>query len=424
MREPPPAREIFTASRNHLTRSMAGIQKLTGSNAYAVSAAGAVVRLNDGREVLDLGTWASSVLGHRPAPVIAAVREQCDTLPTAARGLANHRTPLLARRLVELASPSRLRRVWFGANGADVVEAALKLARLATGRLRVLAVAGGFHGRTLGALAVSDADRYHGDLAPLLREVTVVEPTAEAVERETRRGDVAAVILEIIPGGGRAVPRPAAMLERWVHAAHDSGAMVIVDEIQTGMWRCGTFALSRRFGLDPDAILFGKALGGGVMPLSALVGTPEMLGPLEESPFLHSQTFAGHPLACAAGLAAVETLPGAAAADADRVTDWLVSLRRRLSRHSEVIANVDAYGLMMSIEFRSPELAGHFVVAAGREGVLLSPSDGDRAVVRVLPPLVLENSQMAQAANALDRLCAGWDRWPTRFVNATGAAGR
>ncbi len=411
-----PAAEVLAASRDHLNRRVAGMQKLMGANAYAVSAEGAEVALNDGRRVIDLGTWASSMLGHCPPTVVAAVREQCGTLPSSVRGLASSPGPLLARRLAELASPSRLTRVWLGANGADVTEAALKLARVTTGRRRVLAVRGGFHGRTMGALAVSDADRYHADLQPLLPGVTVVDPVPAAVAHHIGAGDVAAVIFEIIQGGRGVVPLPTEVLEGWIQAAHDGGALVIVDEVQTGLWRCGGFSLSLSLGLHPDALLLGKALGGGVMPLSALLCTPQMAAVLEENPFLHSQTFSGHPLACAAGLAALAAIADAAAANTDRVTAWLGLLRERLARHRDLIRRVDVYGLMMGIEFRSPELADQFVIASARAGVVLAPSDGDRSVIRVLPSLVMSGSQMSLAADRLEAVCDAHPRWPTRFV--------
>jgi putrescine aminotransferase len=389
-----------------MVRRAAGIQKLTGANAYAAWAEGAEVHLSDGRRLLDLGTWAATVLGHRPPVIVAAVGEQLGSLPAAARGLANPCTPLLARRLAELARPSRLEKAWLGANGADVTEAALKLARLATGRMRVLAVAGGFHGRTLGALAVSDADGCRHELAPLLPEVTICEPTPQALERELARGDVAAVIAEVIPGSSAAVPLPEDLLRRWARSTHEAGALLIVDEVQTGLWRCGQFSLSLALGLDPDAVLLGKTLGGGVMPLSAMLCTARMAARLEDNPFLHSQTFSGHPLACAAGLAYLDAAEDATTRDRGRVAAWLAALRPRLGGHAAVV-ETGARGLMMGVRFTSAHVAGQFVMAAARLGVLVAPSDADRSVVRILAPLVLGEAQMARAADALDRACAG-----------------
>jgi putrescine aminotransferase len=414
----PPAAEVFTAARNHLNRRSATMEKFLGRNAYAVAARGPHVFLNDGRRLLDLATWATSVLGHCPPQVVNAVVERCASLPSAARGLANDASPRLAERLVRLAEPSRLQRVWFGANGADVVEAALKLARLRTGRLRVLAVRDGFHGRTLGAMAVSDADRSRNALEPLLPGVGFMDVVPEAVEREARAGDVAGVIFEVIQGGGAVSTLDLDVLRRWVADAHAAGAMVIVDEIQTGLWRGGAFSLALKLGLDPDAVLFGKTLAGGILPLSALLCSSELFAPLEANPALHSQTFSGHPLSCAAGIATLDLLPGLAAANLDRVGGWLASLQARLRSYPDLIADVRVYGLMLSLEFRSPEVAQQYVVAAAHKGILLRPLEGNRSMVRILAPLVLEEPEMSEAADVLSLLAAEPQSWPTRFEAA------
>lgn len=405
---------VFKASRQYLIARLAAIQRFIGRNAFATSAEGATVELSDGRRVIDLGTWATTVLGHRPPAVVAAVVDQCQSLPAAARGLANPVAPLLAERLVALAQPSRLQRAWFGANGADVVEAALKLARVETGRMRVLAVEGGFHGRTLGAAAVSDADRYRDALSPLLGHVTFVAPEPDAVEREVESGDVAAVIFEVVQGSGHAVPLPVETLRRWSEAAHEAGVMVIADEIQTGLWRCGEFSLALAAGIDPDAVLFGKTLGGGVVPLSAALFAPALVEQLDANPQLHSQTFSGHPLACAAGLATLDALPRAVAENADRIGRWLSQLRAEVIEHPHTVTRAETCGLMMSLGFASAELASQFVVAAAHKGLLVCPSDGDRSVVRLLAPLVLDDSQMARARAIVTELCADPARWPTR----------
>lgn len=410
----PSPSEVFSASRDHLVRRTAGVQRLLGANDYAISADGAEVRLHSGRTAVDLGTWATTVLGHRHPAVVAAVKRQCDELPAAPRGLANPVTALLARRLVQLARPSRLDRVWFGANGADVVEAALKLARVSTERTQVVALRNGFHGRTLGALAVSDADQYHAGLSSLLRDVSFIDPTDGDVTGDTISDRTAAVIIEVVQGSGAAEALPSALLRRWTDAARSAGAMVIVDEIQTGLWRCGTFSLGLSLGLDPDAVLFGKSLGGGLAPLSALLATARLASPLEAQPYLHSQTFSGHPLSCAAASAALDELPALVEADLARVADWLRRLGAELAEHDDLVTEVRSLGLMMSLRFQTAELADHFVMASARAGVLLAPSDGDRTVVRVLASLVIDEAQMARAGAALRNVCQHRSAWPLR----------
>lgn len=406
MAAPVPPAEVFASARGFLVRTVALLQRYMGRGAYAVSADGAAVRMSDGAVVLDLGTWATSVLGHRPPQVVDAVKAQCDLLPNGVRGAANAVTPALAERLVRHAEPSRLERVWFGANGADAVEAALKLSRVATGRDRVLALRNGFHGRTLGALSISDGDRTRASLAHLLPGVTLVEREPGAVEREVARGDVAAVVLEVVQGGGPVRPLPAPLLTSFAAAARGAGAMVVVDEIQTGLWRCGTFSLALELGLDPDALLLGKVLGGGVVPLSAALLSRPLAAPQERNPFLHSHTFSGHPLACAAGLAALDLLPGLWRERSGRVTGWLAELRSELLRAAGDRIGVHLLGLMLSIEFPSEGEAEHFVLRAARAGVLLAPLDGHRFTVRVLAPLVLTDEQMALAGGTLLALVA------------------
>jgi putrescine aminotransferase len=406
MREPADrasAVEVFAAERNHLIRRRSGVHKMTGANAYAVAGVGAEVVLSDGRRVIDLATWATSMLGHAHPDVVAAVAEGSAGLPTAARGLANGAAPRLARRLVELARPSRLDRVWFGANGADVVEAALKLARAATGRTGVVAVRGGFHGRTLGALAVSDGDRNRGSFDPLLSGVTYIDP-AEPAGRRRWPADTAAVIVEVVPGRGAVEPIPDDALRRLVARARAVGAFVIVDEIQTGLWRSGHYSCALARELDPDAVLFGKTLGGGVMPLSALLCSTELAAPLEADAMLHSQTFSGHPLSCAAALAALDVLPGLVERRAKTVAAWLDGVADRLARGG-VAAEVRVDGLMMSLEFAAVEVAEGLVMDCARAGLLIAPCDIDRRVVRLLPPLVLTEEQADKAADILVEAC-------------------
>src|SRR6478752_2429537 len=172
MADPTLAARCLGQARNHLAPGLALGQKITGQGAVEISARGAVVELSDGRQVLDFGSYAVTLLGHQHPEVVAAVQDQLQRMSTSTRSLANPVTTELAERLVAVLSPSRLRRVWFGQNGTDAVEAALKLARLAAGRPRILAVEGGYHGKSLGSLAVTWGPRYRRGLESVLAPVT------------------------------------------------------------------------------------------------------------------------------------------------------------------------------------------------------------------------------------------------------------
>ena len=241
--------------------------KILGSGATESTASGATVILSDGRRLLDFGSYGVTLLGHRHPRILAAISDALEGIPTATRTLANPLTAAFAADLLHrLGEP--LRRLWLGSDGSDVVEAALKLARRVTGRMRVLTVEGAFHGKTMGALALTTNPVFRQGLEPLLGAVSVLpRDDCEAVLRDTGRGDVAALIFEPIQGEAGVRPLDPMVLRRWVSDARAADAFVISDEVQVGLRRSGPFSPSIAAGLEPDAVLLGKALGGGLMPL-------------------------------------------------------------------------------------------------------------------------------------------------------------
>jgi putrescine aminotransferase len=392
---------VLEAIRRHVSPGLALAFKLAGQGAVEVQANGALVRLSDGRDALDFGSYAVTLLGHRPRPVIAAVVEQLERMPTATRTLAN---PAVAAFVGELARRcgEPLDRVWLGSDGSDAVEVAVKLARRRTGRLRVLAVEGAFHGKTLGALALTANPAFRAGLEGLLGHVTHIASTdADAVRREVRSGDVAALVVEPIQGEGGVRPLVPALLRRWSADAHAAGAFMISDEIQCGLRRCGPFSLAVELGLEPDAVLFGKALGGGVLPLAAMVASANLHAPLASDPTWHSATFGGHPLSCAAGYAALATID----AFEERALEVSAALARGLERlalaHPGVVTDVRGAGLLWGLELTTPGIAGAVLVELVRRGVLVSPCLSAPRTLRLLPPMVTTDEQLDRALGAL-----------------------
>jgi putrescine aminotransferase len=393
---------VFAALRRHVAPGLALGARLAGQGAIETSAAGAVVTLSDGRETIDFGSYAVTLLGHRHPLVVAAVKRQLDTMPTATRSLAN---PAVAAFLAALADRCGhpLERVWLGSDGADAVEVATKLARRVSGRPRILAVEGGFHGKTLGALAVTWHAAFRTGMEPYLSPVTHVPPDdAGAVRREAARGDVAALIFEPIQGESGVRPIDHHVLRRWAEDAHAAGAFVISDEVQVGAGRCGPFSLAREVGLDPDAVLFGKALGGGVMPLAAMVATERLQRPLYSDPTWHTSTFGGHPLSCAAGSAALAAL--------DSLADRGELLGRRFggalaeiaARHPGTVAEVRGRGLLWGIDLVAPGVAGSLLVELAERGLLVSPCLGSPTTIRMMPPLTTTDGQLERALEIVD----------------------
>jgi putrescine aminotransferase len=408
------AADTFRSAASHLVPGIIERNRVIGMGAMEVAADGAEVTLSSGRTVLDFGNYAVTLFGHRPPRVIEAVREALQTMPTSTKVLANPRTTSLAARLAALLDPGRLTRVYLGLNGADAVEVALKLAIAQTGCPSLLAVERGFHGKSIGALAVTADPGRRRSLQGFFGNARHIPAEPDAVARAALDAPFAALIVEPVQGegGGRALPPE--LLRRWSDDAHAAGAFVIADEIQCGLRRCGPVSLAVASGLAPDAVLLGKPLGGGVMPLSAAVCTDELFAPLLLDPFFHSATFSGHPLSCAAGLAALDLLEELA----DRFDPVSAALAAGVSQvareHTEVVAASRCTGLLAAVEFSSPERAGLALLEAGRRGLLLAQCVTDQSVVRLLPPVVATDHQLAAATAILHATCAAVERRTTR----------
>ncbi|WKE68497.1 aspartate aminotransferase family protein [Streptomyces sp. WP-1] len=404
--ELPDARETFDLVRRHFSPRLALTGSFAGRGAVEVGAEGCRVILSDGRSVLDFGSYAVPLLGHRHPAVVAGVREALETLPTATRSLANPVTARAAATLVRYFEGA-LPKVYFGLNGADAVEVAVKLARLASGRGRVLAVRGGFHGKSTGALALTHSPLFRAGLRGSVIDVVHADPEdAEAVERAAASGELAAVVFEPVQGENGVVALPSAVLRRWCADARRHGAFVVADEIQCGLRRCGERSVALAEGLPVDAVLVGKPLGGGVVPLSAVVCSEELYAPLEADPFLHSATFGGHPLACAALPPALTAIEQRAAYGVELAGAMSEGLARLRARHAGAVREVRGRGLLWGVDYASPHLAGDVVLGLADAGLLVSPCLSRPTTVRLLPSLACGPSEVAEALAALDHATA------------------
>ncbi|MFR9721949.1 aspartate aminotransferase family protein [Streptomyces sp. MS19] len=404
------AAEVFDLIRRHQSPRLALTGSFAGRGAVESSAYGCRVTLSDGRTALDFGSYAVTLLGHRHPAVVAAVRDQLDRMPVSTRSLAS---PVTARAAAALAAylGGGLPRVCFGLNGADAVEIAVKLARVATGRGRIVAVRGGFHGKSLGALALTHSPLYRTGLRGAVVDVVhVPADDAGAVGRAVAGGEVAAVVFEPVQGENGAGALPVEVLRQWCADAARAGAFVVADEIQCGLRRCGERSVALAEGLPVDAVLLGKPLGGGVLPLSAVVCSEELYAPLAADPFLHSATFAGLPLSCAAlppALAAVEELAAHGRTLAAALDAGLAGLRLR---HPGVVAALRGRGLLRGIDLVDARAAGRVVTELAGAGLIVSPCLGRPTTVRLLPPLVAAEADVAEAVALLDGALAEAER--------------
>ncbi|MFI9468098.1 aspartate aminotransferase family protein [Streptomyces sp. NPDC052492] len=391
------AKETFRRVKRHFSPALAVAGRFTGQGAVESAAEGSRVTLSDGREVLDFGSYAVALLGHRNPAIVEAVRAQLDVMPTSTRSVQSPVAPLAAERLTAYLGGS-LGRVYFGCGGADVVEASVKLARTATGRTTVVAVRGAFHGKTLGALALTDNPRFKAGLEPLLQGVVHIDPDdPEAVAKVVCEHDVAALVFEPVQAENGVRLLDPAVLARWCRDAHGHGALVVADEIQAGLRRCGAPSLALEYGLDVDGVLLGKPLGGGVLPVSAVVGNDALFAPLLADPMLHTATFSGHPLSTAViprALDLVEEWAENGDMLARAMEQGLADLREA---HPEAVAATRGRGLLWGVDLRTPELAGGVLTGLAQRSVVVSPCLSRPATIRLLPPIVATETEVKEA---------------------------
>jgi acetylornithine aminotransferase len=332
-----------------------------------------------------------NALGHAHPAIVEAVTTQLSTLGHVSNFFASEPQIRLAEKLVELVGdPSA--RVFFTNSGAEANEAALKATRKWRGRTTVVAAEGSFHGRTMGALSLTSKVQYREPFEPLPGNVRWVpfgdaEALAAAVD-ET----VAAVILEPIQGEAGVVVPPDEYLVKARAITSDHGALLWLDEVQTGIGRTGDWFAYARLGINPDLLTLAKGLGGG-LPIGAFVALGEAATLLE--PGDHGTTFGGNPVATAAALAVIETIEKHDLLEHVRVVGE--TLRDRLANHPSV-QDVTGRGLLMGVVLTEP-VAARVQQAALAAGLIVNAPTPNR--IRLAPPLILTADEAGAAAVAL-----------------------
>ena len=397
--------ETVRAIQQHHNPGLAALVKFMGFEAVEWSGEGCTITDLAGNEYLDcLGGFGAYALGHRPHKVVAAVREQLDRLPMSSKILFNKPLADLCALLAKI-TPGDLQYSFICNSGAEAVEGALKLARLHTCRPGVVAALNGFHGKTLGALSASGRDIYRQPCEPLLPGFTHVPfGDADALRKAVNAG-TGAVILEPIQGEAGVIIPPQGYLPAAREICDRHGALLILDEVQTGLGRTGTMFACEHSGVVPDIMCLAKALGGGVMPIGAFISTAKIWKVFEANPLLHSSTFGGNPLACAAAIAAIEAimehdLPARAAAMGEYA---LRRLEAVVMAHPKAISEVRGRGLMIGVEFAHEDIAGLVIAGLAQRRVIAAYTLNNPKVIRLEPPLIIDQGELDTAIDALDQ---------------------
>ena len=363
-----------------------------------------------GNRYLDMSAGiAVSSLGHAHPALSRAIGDQAARLIHASNLYFIERQLRAAEAIVSRCFADR---VYFCNSGTEANEAALKLARRyqarvnrAPERTRFVATVGSFHGRTFGALAVTGQEKHRAGFGSLVEPVELAPyGDAAAVRDALARGDVCAVIVEPIQAEGGIVVPPEGYLAELREATREAGALLIFDEVQTGIGRTGAWFGYEHEGVEPDVMTLAKALGGGV-PIGAVVASEQAAQGLEgdeDSPVPHASTFGGNALACAAAIAVLEAIDDEALIDNARDTgSYLASrLEEMASRHPQNCAGVRGRGLLQGLVLKHS--AGAVVARCREHGLLVSAAGGE--VLRFSPPLIVKREHIDEAMDILDRV--------------------
>jgi len=350
----------------------------------------------DGVEYLDCASGHGVAnLGHAHPKVAEAIYKQASTLITLFETFPNDQRAELMKRLTSVIDG--LDRVFLCNSGTEAVEAALKFARISTGRKNIVAAMRAFHGRTYGSLSATFNKKYRDGFEPLVPGFShVAYNNIEALEKAVNE-ETAAVILEVVQGEGGVYPASAEYIQAVRRISDERGVLLIVDEIQTGFGRTGKIFAIQHFGVVPDLLTCAKSLAGGIPMGAVLIGQKVK----NLTPGVHGSTFGGNPLACAAAVAALsvieeEDLPGQALTKGTYLMDKLNKIE------SPNIREVRGIGLMIGIEMKQ-KVAPY--IKALQEKKIIALNAG-MTVIRLLPPLVITYEQIDHLVDVLTEVLA------------------
>jgi putrescine aminotransferase len=394
--------ETYENYKNFVNPPLARVMKISGSP-VAVRAHGCTIWDAAGRAYLDFaGGYGVFTLGHTHPRVTAAVREQLDVMALSGKTMFEPLVGRLARALAGIA-PGDCSISFFANSGTEAVEGALKLARAATKRARIVATSNAYHGKTMGALAASGRDAYKAPFGPLLADVVHV-PYGDVAALADALHDAAAFIVEPVQGEGGVVVPPAGYLRAARELCDADGALLIADEVQTGLGRCGYTFACERDGVAPDVLVLAKGLSGGVMPIGAYVARPAAWNAAyANAPLAHTSTFGGSPLACAAALAALDVLR-----DDDLVARSRALGERLLAgagaiatEYPSVVRATRGLGLLVGVELQNEGYGGTIIPEMLKRGVTAAWTLNAQRVIRLEPPLIVTASEIDTALEAL-----------------------
>ncbi|AJY76773.1 putrescine aminotransferase [Paenibacillus beijingensis] len=355
----------------------------------------------NGKEYIDcLGGFGIYNVGHGHPKVKQAVFNQMNRQALHSQDLLDPLRAMLAKILADI-TPGDLKYAFFANSGTEAVEAALKLAKMHSDRTTFIATTRAFHGKSLGSLSGTAKGVFRKPFLPMIPgfrhvhfgDIEMMRKTMEVCAMVGE--DVAAVIIEPIQGEGGVNLPPEAYLKQLRELCDQYGALLIFDEVQTGMGRTGKMFCCEHYGVVPDILCLAKAFGGGIMPAGAIVATEEVFKSFFPNPFMHTTTFGGNPLACAAAIATFnvlieENLPARAAEMGEFM---LKGLREAADEHGDKVLEIRGMGLLIGIEFHNDEIGYEVSKGLFDKGILVAGTLINAKTIRIEPPLTITIEQ-------------------------------
>ena len=364
-----------------------------------------------GRNYIDcLGGYGAYNLGHRHPRVVEAVRNQLDKQALHSQELLDPLRAMLSK-VVAMITPGNLQYSFLTNSGTEAIEGALKLARLHTEKPGFIAAVGGYHGKTFGSLSATAKSTFRKPYLPLLPYFSHVpfgdtDMLQKTIASSYAVGqEIAAVILEPIQGEGGVIVPPEDYLAQVREICDQYEALLIIDEVQTGMGRTGKLFAVEHYGVIPDILCLGKSFGGGVMPIGAYVSTAEIWQKMIPDPFIHSTTFGGNPLACAAAIAGIEVIfnEGLIEQAAEKGNYLLPKLKRIANKYS-ILKEARGRGLLIGLEFNNIETCARVARKLFENGILVAGTLNNSTTIRIEPALTIGIDELDQIAEVTEKV--------------------
>lgn len=366
----------------------------------------------DGKRFIDcLGGFGIYTCGHRNPEIMDVVKAQLDHQALHSQELLDPLRGYLAKAVADI-TPGDLQQCFFTNGGAEAVEMALKLARIATGGRWYISAVGAFHGKSMGAISMGGKGTYRIPYTPMVQQVQHVQyGNAEDVEKAIKNlqavGEkVAGVILEPIQGEAGVIIPPEGYLAKVRSICDETGVALIFDEIQTGMGRTGTMWRCEAEGVTPDIMTFGKAFGGGILPITGIICKPSMwTQELIDNPWLlGSPTFGGNPVCCAAAIATIDymlknDIPGVCKKKGETLKAGLQSLAEK---YPEIVYEVRGTGLMLAVEFKTCEMGYETSKGLFERGILTAGTLVNAQTIRFEPTAMISDQDIKDVIEGMD----------------------